>query len=66
MLSKEFAKLGALIAFAPYVPWFLRALIMGLARLICYLCALLIRDIKSLIKGNFKYMHDVYIIDTYT
>ena len=64
----EFAKLRALRAFVPYVPsrltrlcalvpyvpWFLRALITGLARLICYLHTLLTRDIKSLIKDNFK------------
>ena len=46
--------LRALRAFAPYVPWILRALIMHLARFICYFCVLLIRDIKCLIKGNFK------------
>ena len=27
----------------------------------CYLRALLTRDIKSLIEGNFKYIYDVYI-----
>ena len=41
-------------AFASYVPWFLSALITRFARLICYLRARLTRDIKSLIKGNFK------------
>ena len=46
---------SVLRAFAPQVLWFLRALITHLARLICYLRALLlIRDIKSLIKGNSK------------
>ena len=54
--------LRAFRAFAPYVPWFLRVLIMCLARLICYLRTLLTRDIKSLIKGNFKYIWRIYIM----
>ena len=45
----ELAKLRALRAFIPYVPWFLCALITRLARLTCYLHALFTRDIKSLI-----------------
>ena len=50
--KNEFAKLHALRAFSPYMPWFLSALITRLARLICYLRALLTRDIKSLIKDK--------------
>ena len=53
-VPSRFMCLHALSAFSRYVPWFLRALITHPARLICYLRALLIRDIKSLIKGNFK------------
>ena len=72
LLPSEFAKLRALRAFMPYVPLCLtrltraliftclNSLIMRFARLICYLRALLTRNIKSLIKGNFKYIY-IYI-----
>ena len=45
-------------SFCAFVPWFLRALITRLACLICYLCALL----GDLIKGNYIYIYDVYIL----
>ena len=54
------SRLTRLRTFAPYAPSSLtclralRALITRFARLICYLPVLLNRDIKSLIKGNFK------------
>ena len=68
MSSDEFAKLRALRAFAPYAPSCftrLRALVPSrLTCLICYLLALPTRDIKSLIKGNFKYLY-IYMMYIY-